>query len=1011
MVLSLQTIAFAIDKPEAQIFNGQDLHLAAQELLLSKPAADKHILVFTNNFEMSIGANSFSSKQAVVWLQSIDQSYAGRVSKAYLAQVYMQGDVSIKKGPAALTTDITTAFSGGNELVTRFVVNGEIFATAHERKEGDANGLEIYQKAAQALSKVQFEPFTVEEPATGYTYPEAVVPDFKYDANTPPKSREPWLIEEFFTPAGKALPSDGVKKAPAAPAEKQLQYRYPINIAPVGESKPQIESTVTPDGTSAATITGRFYVWQKKDEKGSMLEFQADNAVIFYRTDAIKLGGEEAGKGLLASGAIKAIYMNGDVVVTEGTRTIRAKEFYYDFEKRTGLAINAEMRNFDQQRNIPVYVRASKLRQVAENKFVGEKITLTTSEFYVPQLSVTASSIVITDEQSVQQQSAKAKANYVADLRDVRFRMGGVPVFGLPRMRATAARPDVPIKAIHMGYDNTFGMSVETRWYMSRLLGLREPEGTDSTLAVDYFGDRGVGAGAEVAYERENYFGDVRGYIIDDHGEDRLGRIRGRKDVSPESDLRGRFTFQHRQFLAYNWQLTLETSYLSDRNFLEEFDRREFNTGKEQETLVHLKRIQDNWGLSILAKWRINDFQTQMEELPTIEYHRTAESIFDDRATLYSDSQLSGYRQRIGDGDNVHISQENYTFASTRNEVDLPLTVSTWKFVPYVAGSAGYDDRSGFQRSIVDGRDTGPFGDKTVGVGEFGMRGSTQFWTIYPDAKSRLLDINQIRHLAKPYFTVSGFAETDDVVENRDMANIGMLQRWQTKRGIGDKQRTVDWMRLDTSMTIVNDPADEEESGPDRFVWNKPAVPLRVYSAPEIFNGDLSSINPTLTRFEQWGPRRNMFQTDYVWRTTDTLAVLSDFNYDTDSQEIQQFDIGYSHLVWPNLSYYLGSRYIKRTEILNEKGTNVFTAAITYAIDPRYTITFAQQYDFDYGASLRNELTILRKYHRIYYGLSFSVDETLDRQSVMLSIWPEGVPELAAGSRKYVGVNGQTQNE
>ena len=111
--------------------------------------------------------------------------------------------------------------------------------------------------------------------------------------------------------------------------------------------------------------------------------------------------------------------------------------------------------------------------------------------------------------------------------------------------------------------------------------------------------------------------------------------------------------------------------------------------------------------MSLLAKWRINDFQDQLEELPSIEYHRTAESVFDNKFTFYSDTQLANFRQRIGDDEPINMSQKNYTFASSRNELDLPLAVGTWKFVPYVAGTAGYDDRSGFQRSLVDGQDTG----------------------------------------------------------------------------------------------------------------------------------------------------------------------------------------------------------------------------------------------------------------------------------------------------------------
>jgi hypothetical protein len=107
---------------------------------------------------------------------------------------------------------------------------------------------------------------------------------------------------------------------------------------------------------------------------------------------------------------------------------------------------------------------------------------------------------------------------------------------------------------------------------------------------------------------------------------------------------------------------------------------------------------------------------------------------------------------------------------------------------------------------------------------------------------------------------------------------------------------------------------------------------------------------------------------------------------------------------WPNLSYYIGSRYLKRFQVLDEKGSNVFTFAATYILDPRYTLVFSQQFDFDYGANLRSDITIIRRYHRLFYALTYSADESLDDQAIVFSIWPQGVPELALGPRRYSGI-------
>jgi hypothetical protein len=802
--------------------------------------------------------------------------------------------------------------------------------------------------------------------------------------------------------------------------EKKPRFMYPINIAPAGEVKPKIEKAPSPiEGRDIATVTGRFYLWQKMEQKGKdfLLELQADNAVIFYAGEQLKVGEElEAGPGdVLAKGAVEAIYLCGDVVMTEGQRTIRADEMYYDFLRKKAIAVNAVMKSFDAERGIPIYVRAAKLHQIAENVFAAENITLTTSEFYLPQISLNASSVIITDTTAIDERLGKVSdRSYDAEMRDVRMKLGRRTFFYWPFVRSNLKRPDVPLKSVHTGHDSTWGTSVETRWYLARLLGLREPPGTDSTLAVDYYEKRGFGTGAEIEYKREDYYGRLLGYIIRDTGEDKLGRISSRQDLTPPHELRGRFYWMHRQFLPYNWQLTSEIAYASDEYFVESYYRHEYNVTR-QETYAHLKRTENNWGISLLGKVRINDFADQLEELPTGEFHLTGQSLFDDKFTLYSDTAVSRLRQRIGkDHNSIDIDENEFSFASHRMELDLPIRSGKFKIVPYVAGAFGHDDRSGFTRTLVDGSNTGSFGERNVLIGELGVRTSMQpFWKVYPNVKSRLWDLNQLRHIVQPHLNAALFGETDSAVEQRDTLNFGISQRLQTKRrayggkdvtGQSDeKMRTVDWMRLDTDFTWVNNSADAgADTGPDRFIWNRPIIPLRVMSAPEIFNGDLR--DPNLYRFEMFGPRRNYFSADYLWRVSDTTVIMSDLNYDLQSNVVQQFNFGLTHLCWPNLSLYIGDRYLRNVEVLDQKGSNAFTFAATYTIDPRYTIVFAQQYDFDYGANIRSEITLIRRYHRIYWAITFSADETVDRRAVVFSIWPEGVEEMAIGPRRYMGL-------
>ncbi|MHC4309562.1 MAG: LPS assembly protein LptD, partial [Planctomycetota bacterium] len=743
--------------------------------------------------------------------------------------------------------------------------------------------------------------------------------------------------------------------------EKEPDFRYPVNFRPAGKAALKMESTATEGGEDVVTLIGRIYLWQKQKEEGDLLEFQADNAVIWY-VEKPESGGREAAPENVVGENIKAVYLSGDVVMTSGQQTIQTEEIFYDFEQNKALAKKAVMRSFDVKRGIPIYVRAEELRQLAKNKFALENITLTTSEFYLPQISFKASSVIITDTTSIDEQKGKVSdRSFDAQMRDARFKVGDRTIFSWPFIRSNLQRPDTPIKSVRVGHDNVWGTSVETRWHMSRLLGLREDEGTDSTLALDYYGKRGFGSGAEINYAKEDYFGRILGYLINDHGEDRLGRHSTRRDLEPPRELRGRFLWQHRHFLPHNWQLTSEVSYASDDNFIEGFYRSEFNVGKEQETLVHLKRIEDNWGLAFLGKARINNFWDKLEELPSAEFHWTGQSLFDDKLTLYSDTQVSRFRQRLASDSTSTVSEEFFTFMSERAELDMPMRWGFAKVVPFVAGTVGYEDGRGY-RTDIDGGAGGR--EDNIWIGEAGARVfPLPMWKVYPEVESRLWDLDGLRHIIKPSVTAVGYTESDSVAEQRDILNVGISQRLQTKRGPADKQRTVDWMRLDMDVTWLDSTGDSS-AGADRFIWNNPFIPL--------VNRFSTAVPPQDRRSSDvFGPRRNYFGADYIWRVSDTTAVLSDLNYDIQSGVAQQLNVGFSRLRWPNLSYYIGSRYLKRIDNgLGEEGSNAFIFSASYVLDPRYTVVFSQQYDFDYGANIRSEITLIRRYHRLRYGIT-----------------------------------------
>ena len=215
----------------------------------------------------------------------------------------------------------------------------------------------------------------------------------------------------------------------------------------------------------------------------------------------------------------------------------------------------------------------------------------------------------------------------------------------------------------------------------------------------------------------------------------------------------------------------------------------------------------------------------------------------------------------------------------------------------------------------------------------------------------------------------------------------------EPKRGPAERRRTVDWLRLDVDFVWVNNSGDTT-AGPDQLLWNKPFIPVVNRSGSVLFPQDLRTTG-------LYGPRRDYVGANMALRLSDTTSILGDMNLDMQSGVFQQINVGFARMCWPNLSYYVGSRYLRRVNVGDEVGSNTVTFAATYVLDPRYTVVFSEQYDFDYGAGIRSDITLIRRYHRTNLALTVSSDESLDEHSISLGFWPQGVPELALGLRKY----------
>jgi hypothetical protein len=141
------------------------------------------------------------------------------------------------------------------------------------------------------------------------------------------------------------------------------------------------------------------------------------------------------------------------------------------------------MRVFDEDRGIPIYLRASQLGRVSKDIFEAQDITLTNSEFYFPQMSLTASKMVLLTGEALEQHqrlSGQTEQGKPVEgrLYDVRAKMGDFSFFKWDRLTTDFARPDLPLSRIKLGNDSKMGTSIETQWHLHGCLERKNPIGS-----------------------------------------------------------------------------------------------------------------------------------------------------------------------------------------------------------------------------------------------------------------------------------------------------------------------------------------------------------------------------------------------------------------------------------------------------------------------------------------------------------------------------------------------------
>jgi hypothetical protein len=655
------------------------------------------------------------------------------------------------------------------------------------------------------------------------------------------------------------------------------------------------------------------------------------------------------------------------------------------------------------------------------------------------------------------------------DSRQNVWYIGPVPVFYWPRI-VTTDDLDPPIRNLSFRYGTYFGYQVLTDWSAFKLLGLRRPNWIDNwNIDIDYLHLRGPALGSEIGWFGRDLVGDLRdpyrkgtasdvdrpyfGYfdvwgILDHHndvlgtgpavvtyGPPGAGKAGFQRDNVPSFQTpRGRFLFRHMQSLLGpdapredDFRVQLEGAGYSDRHFLEQYYKRLFDVGLDQDTLFYGIYQHRNTATTVTAQVNYMNWITDTQWLPKAEYYRIGDSLL---GNLFSYSSNYGV-----DYANVHtavevnnpnifafipydpISNTSGPWTSgrgwTTHELDMPINLGVLRVVPYGQGQLmGWSNQ-------LDGR--------TVGRawGAFGARLDMMAWRTFPNFESELLNVHGLAHkinvgldyrnafstmplsrigiqdnydddtyeFGRRYFALTNYVGgilppqydprflvlrrtlnpvvfTPDIQDEIETLTLHVNQRLQTKRGPDGRRRITDWMISDFQTTFF------PRSTRDNF--GEP-IGQTMYDY-EWFLGDRTSF-VTTGWFEFWNIDGNPILVTEPRKSNDPFGL-------------KVVTAGISINRPPRGNFYVGYSIINTGPI----ATSALNMAFNYWMSPKWYSSWAISYDFGNAILLGTTFSVTKIGKDYLTSVGLSVDPQRHNYTFGVELAPRFSPNVRLGS-------------
>jgi hypothetical protein len=757
------------------------------------------------------------------------------------------------------------------------------------------------------------------------------------------------------------------------------------------------------------------YVDQRTDRA---LEMTSQRAVVFLKS------GEVGDPTSLKTGDVRGIYLEGDVVATDGRYTLRGPRVYYDVVQNKAVVLDAVFWTYDAARRLPLYLRASAIRQESDSQFKADKATLANTAFFEPQLSIGVGSVTIKRVPASKVESGLTgggdgsggpgggigsgggggeRGSTIMDATGVTLRGGGLPFFYWPGYKGDPTT--IPLRDLRFENSSASGATIKTTWDVYGLAGLDPVKGLELELLADAYFRRGPGLGGYAKWTEDGPFADSRGEffaytVIDDHGTDVL---KPGTEREWDGSTRGAIVGENAWKIDETWSLFAEGSYISDETFVDQFFERQGEERREFTTRANLRRTEENTLLILDAKTSLNDFianeylsQSQgytVERLPEISYFRIADDLWGSSPGLLSysseyrvgrlglnfdkvDAKERGFdtsalsQQGFGIEPNQSIADrlrgEGYNEESiyrmdTRHELSSQLAAGPVNVTPFVVGRLTYWDDPFAAYSPQQE-------DRLRAWGQFGTRFATTIQRVDDSVDSTFFDLHRMRHLIEPNATVS-FAGT-----SMERTNLPVYD--EQVEGITNGTLT----RLGLDQTWQT-----QRGGPGR--WH--SVDVFTLDLGYSFASDDADREYPITRYVGYRPEYSSpgegFDAEGTWQVSDTYQLVGATQYDEEQAQLTRSNAGLVIQHDPDYSSFVEYRQLDAQE------SEVANFGARYKMSSKYELAGYVTYDLKVGEWQGVSGEVRRRFASVLLGINVSYNTIDNETSLGFVFQPTGI--------------------